>query len=109
MTRAESLHPGLPGAGFQLMFDGGEVCEVTKKPRKTIIKFPCAADTDTDVATLSPLTAYEGEHKLVCNYFIKFPPSQLGCPLRSLSTLDHGGFGSTTKLLAGGLMYVLYL
>ena len=105
MVQAEPLHPGIPGTGFQLVLDSGEVCEVTKKPRQTVIKFPCAIDIGVDIATLSPLRAYEGEKKLICNYFVDFPPSELGCPVHSVSTVGHGESGSTTKLLAGEFMY----
>lgn len=104
MVEAEPLQSGIPGAGFQLVFDGGEKCEVTKKPRQTIVRFPCAVDTVMDVINLSPMRAYEGEKKSICTYFVEFPPSQFGCPLRIDSIAGHTEILSTMTLLAGMLL-----
>lgn len=70
-----------PASGFQLFIEGGDVCEVTKKPRRTVARFPCDPNTQIDASQLKILKSYEGQNKLICNYFVDFAPSQLGCPM----------------------------
>ena len=67
--------------GLQLILNDGETCEVTKKPRRTIVQFPCNPNMEVDTSTFTPVKAYEGDNKMICNYFVEFPSSQLGCPL----------------------------
>jgi hypothetical protein len=71
-----------PTIGFKLIYEDGETCEVTKKPRKTIISFPCDYSLSiVDHDHFKPLRAFEGDKKLICNYFVDFPPSRFGCPI----------------------------
>lgn len=72
---------GVAGSGFQLILDNGAICEVTSKPRRTVIRFPCDPNKEVSSSALAPLKAYEGDKKLICNYFVDFPPSQYGCPV----------------------------
>lgn len=81
----KTILDGDPTSGFQLLIEGGDVCEVTKKPRRTIARFPCDPNALADASQLKVLKSYEGQNKLICNYFVEFVPSQLGCPRPSSS------------------------
>ena len=61
------------------MLTNGDTCEVTGKPRETIITFPCNPDKKytTDVTAIK---TFEGDKKDVCHYYIVYPPTELGCP-----------------------------
>lgn len=74
-------------SGFQLTFDNGVLCEVTNKPRRTIVKFPCDPNKEISVTEFVPLKAFEGDKKLICHYYMEFPASQYGCPIQELKTL----------------------
>ena len=80
---------GAPSYGFQLVFDEGDNCEVTGKPRQTIVTFPCDPGdkiaTITSVDNLKAAKAFEGEKKDICHYHVNFPPSQFGCPFHLAS------------------------
>ncbi len=82
LSRVEQIEPNIPGNGFKLIYDEGEVCELTKTPRKTIIKFPCYPNVQYKPEQMNPTKAFEGQKKDVCNYFIEFSPSQFGCPVQ---------------------------
>ncbi|XP_065883640.1 uncharacterized protein [Dysidea avara] len=73
----QPLEQHIPSAGLQVVYEDGVVCEVTKKPRKTIINLPC--DPDHDVPA-TPSRAYEGDKQTICNYYVEFSPSKLFCP-----------------------------
>ena len=83
----QTLVTGSPSYGFQLLLDEGEKCEVTGKPRRTLVTFPCDP-TPPSSDGLAPLEAYEGKGKDVCHYYMVFSPSQLGCPVHQLSITD---------------------
>lgn len=73
----QPLEQHIPSAGLQVVYEDGAVCEVTKKPRRTIINLPC--DPSRDVPA-TPARAYEGDKQAICNYFVEFSPSKLFCP-----------------------------
>uniref|UniRef100_A0A1X7VB22 Vesicle-fusing ATPase n=1 Tax=Amphimedon queenslandica TaxID=400682 RepID=A0A1X7VB22_AMPQE len=77
----QSLEVGMASSGFQLILDNGATCEVTNKPRRTVLMFPCDPNKEVSPSDFAPLKAYEGDKKLICNYFVDFPPSQYGCPV----------------------------
>lgn len=84
--RIEQVEPNIPNMGIRLVYEDGDVCEVTNIPRKTIIKLPCSvggrgSDDQLHAHHVYPLRAYEGERKEVCHYFVEFPPSKYGCPM----------------------------
>ena len=78
--RIEQLEPNIPSMGIRLVYDDGDVCEVTKIPRKTIVRLPCKEAVDFPMNTFQPRQAWEGTKKEICHYFVEFPPSQFGCP-----------------------------
>ena len=85
-------------SGFQLVLDEGETCEVTKKPRKTILNFPCDPNRVLDLSSFKPLKAHEGDRKETCCYYVEFPSSQLGCPIHIHSkNLITGTFQTTIE------------
>ena len=75
LSRVEQIEPNIPGHGFKLIYDEGEICAVTKKPRKTIIKFPCNAAHHYQPEQLNPTKAFEGQKNDVCNYYVEFSQS----------------------------------
>ena len=77
----QSLEVGVASSGFQLTLDDGATCEVTSKPRRTLLRFPCDPNKEVTPTHLAPVKGYEGDKKFICNYFIDFPPSQYGCPI----------------------------
>ena len=84
--RVEELEPNIPNMGINLVYDNGDICEVTNAPRKTIIKLPCGEDsggssTDRQASFIHPLKAHEGKKNEICHYFVEFPPSKYGCPV----------------------------
>lgn len=81
LPRVEQLEPHIPGEGFKLIFEEGETCEVTKRPRVTIISFPCNPSTNYKALHLAPRLAYEGQKGDICRYYVEFPPTQFGCPV----------------------------
>ena len=83
----QTLVIGSPSYGFQLLLDEGERCEVTGKPRRTVVTFPCDP-THPVTDGLEPLEAYEGKGKDVCHYYMVFPRSKLGCPIHHASITD---------------------
>ena len=99
---------GDPGRGILLTLEAGEVCELTKKPRKTLLQFPCDPSIHNEPSQLTILKSYEGQNKLICNYYVNFAPSQLGCPVPrgdSLAKIDLN-----PVLLSGNLFsYVLVM
>lgn len=81
LPRVEQLEPHLPGRGLRLVLDEGDVCEVNKKPRATIISLPCNPAANYKALHLNPRKAYEGQKSDICRYYVEFPASQFGCPL----------------------------
>lgn len=81
VRRYQSLRAGAPNSGFKLILEEGELCEVTKKPRETILMFPCDPHSHSDPNLVTVAKAYEGQKKLICKYFVEFSPSIFGCPL----------------------------
>ena len=96
LSRVEQIEPNIPGHGFKLIYDEGEICAVTKKPRKTIIKFPCNAAHHYQPEQLNPTKAFEGQKNDVCNYYVEFSQNQFGCPV--LPKSDHHGDTLTSEL-----------
>lgn len=87
IQRIEELEPNIPSMGISLVYEDGDICEVTNIPRKTIIKLPCSkfgGGADKVASSLYPLKAFEGEKKEICHYFIEFPPSKYGCPVEDI-------------------------
>lgn len=102
LPRVEQLEPNIPGRGFKLIYEDGEICEVTNRPRKTIISLPCNPFTNYKPQHFNPRKAWEGQKSEVCNYFIEFSPSSFGCPTPSSSSgsekrsgEQHGGIMKT--------------
>lgn len=85
LPRVEQLEPHIPGEGIKLIYEEGEICEVTKQPRVTVITLPCNPHANYKVQHLNPKGAKEGEKGEICRYYVEFPPSQFGCPV------DNGG------------------
>lgn len=77
----EQLEPNIPSMGMRLVYEGGDTCEITKVPRKTIIKIPCNRGAVFTHQNWNPKQAWEGKKKEVCHYFVEFPPSVFGCPI----------------------------
>ena len=101
LPRVEQLEPNIPGSGFKLIYEDGEICEVTNRPRRTIINLPCNSFTNYKPQHFNPRKAWEGQKSEVCNYFIEFSPSSFGCPTLDSSTADDGGSGDEQH---GGIM-----
>ena len=109
LPRVEQLEPNIPGSGFKLIYEDGETCEVTNRPRKTTISLPCNPFTNYKPQHFNPRKAWEGQKSEVCNYFVDFSPSSFGCPTPSADTgggeredsEQHGGImkGETTEPL----------
>lgn len=93
--KVEQLEPNIPSKGFRLMYEEGEICEVTKIPRRTIIKLPCSHEADYSQQNFHPKQAWEGKNKEICHYFVEFPPSKFGCPSESM-TASHISVGTVT-------------
>ena len=97
LPRVEQLEPNVPGSGFKLIYEDGEICEVTHRPRKTTIALPCSPFTIYKAQHFNPRKAWEGQKSDVCSYFVEFPPSSFGCPVLSRKTGgereegQHGG------------------
>ncbi len=83
LARVEQIEPNIPGYGFKLIYEEGEICEITKAPRRTIIKFPCNPTAQANPEQINPLKAFEGQKKEVCNYFVEFTYNRFGCPVQS--------------------------
>lgn len=101
--KLEQLEPNIPSMGIRLVYENGEVCEVTKVPRKTIIKLPCAREAKFSKQNLHPKQAWEGKGKELCHYFVEFPPSMYGCPMESSGSLagsfsEHVGENTVTTV-----------
>jgi len=72
--------------GIKLVYEDGDVCEVTNLSRKTIIKLPCngvsSIHSPASLAnSIYPVKAFEGVKSEICHYFVEFPPSKYGCPV----------------------------
>ena len=96
----QSLEVGVSSSGFQLILDNGATCEVTSKPRRTVLKFPCDPKKEVSSSAFAPVKAYEGDKKLICNYFVDFLPSQYGCPvlLEDNNIIIEAGMMISTKI-----------
>lgn len=81
LPRVEQLEPNIPGSGFKLIYDDGDICEVTHRPRRTVISLPCSPFTIYKPQHFNPRKAWEGQKSDVCNYQVEFPPSLFGCPI----------------------------
>ena len=75
----EPLEKHIPSAGIQVIYEDGDTCEVTGKPRRTIVKLPCDPDGNSDAPPV-PARGYEGEKQTICNYYAEFMPSRSFCP-----------------------------
>jgi len=95
----QPLEQHIPSAGLQVVYEDGVMCEVTKKPRRTIIDLPC--DPDRDVPA-TPSRAYEGNKKIICNYYVEFSPSKLFCP-----SLSRGLVTNTSPVITAGKFTIL--
>ena len=95
----EPLEKHIPSAGIQLIYEDGDTCEVTGKPRRTIIKLPCDPDGNDNVP---PVLArgYEGEKQTICNYYAEFIPSRSFCP-----TLRKGLAGDYNHVITAGKIF----
>ena len=100
LPRVEQLEPNIPGSGFKLIYEDGEICEVTNRPRRTIINLPCNPFTNYKPQHFNPRKAWEGQKSEVCNYFIEFSPSSFGCPTPASDTISEAGSGQQH----GGIM-----
>jgi hypothetical protein len=85
----EQLEPNIPSMGIRLVYEDGDICEVTKVPRKTIIKIPCNQGAVYTSNNWNPQKVWEGKGKEVCHYFVDFPPSKFGCPSELPATSDQ--------------------
>ena len=108
LPRVEQLEPNIPGSGFKLIYEEGETCQVTHKPRVTTISLPCNPFTNYKPQHFNPRKAWEGQNSEVCKYFVEFSPSSFGCPTPSIEGDDqratdeqHGGLmkGKTAESL----------
>lgn len=81
LPRVEQLQPHIPGEGIKLIYEEGEICEVTKQPRVTVITLPCNPHANYKVQHLNPKGGNEGQKEEICRYYVEFPPSQFGCPV----------------------------
>jgi len=75
----QPLEEHVPSAGLQLIYENGDTCEVTGKPRRTIINLPCDPDNNADMPIV-PARGYEGEKQAICNYHVDFVPNKSFCP-----------------------------
>lgn len=77
--------------GIRLVYEDGDICEVTKMPRRTSIKIPCNQGAVYSQQNWTPQRAWEGKGKEICHYFIEFPASKFGCPteLRGSAATDQ--------------------
>ena len=105
LPRVEQLEPNIPGSGFKLIYEDGEICEVTNRPRRTIINLPCNPFTNYKPQHFNPRKAWEGQKSEVCNYFIEFSPSSFGCPtpasdtsIEEGSSEQHDGIMKTERM-----------
>lgn len=87
VLKLEQLEPNIPSMGIRLIYEDGQTCEITKLPRRTIIKIPCSRDTEHSKQSFHPKQAWEGKGKEVCHYFVEFPPSKYGCPIEPSGSL----------------------
>ena len=84
------------------------MCEVTKRPRRTVVSVPCNPAKQLTPETLASLLVkgWEGKKADVCNYYLEFPPSQYGCPYHYDDDNDEphtgGGGGSPQQLGKAG-------
>ncbi len=97
LPRIEQIEPNIPGNGFKLIYEEGEICEITKLPRRTIIKFPCNPSVQNIPEQMNPTKAFEGTKKDVCNYFVEFHHSQHGCPIEPISSDSSTVLAELTK------------
>jgi len=68
-----------PQGGVSMKFDGGDVCDVTKRPRSVQINIVC----DASASAVRPMTAEEGSGPGgICTYTINIA-SKHGCPASS--------------------------
>lgn len=79
--RAEQIEPNAPAQGLKLILEEGEMCELTKKPRRTIVTIPCDSSAAVGPEELAPKRGWEGQKSDVCNYFVEFGEHRLGCPV----------------------------
>ena len=86
-----------------MIYEDGDVCEVTGKPRRTIINLPCDPDNNGGVP-LAPARGYEGEKQAICNYYAEFAPSRVFCP-----TLGGGIAGDHNPTITAGKMSKVYM
>lgn len=99
----QPLEEHIPAAGIQLLYEDGDICEVTGKPRRTIINLPCDPNGNVDVPPL-PSRGYEGEKQAICNYHAEFTPSRSFCP-----TLSRGLVGTFSPVItAGKILFLIY-
>eukprot|EP00052_Salpingoeca_macrocollata_P026788 m.250476 g.250476 ORF g.250476 m.250476 type:complete len:873 (+) comp22641_c1_seq2:58-2676(+) len=73
----ELLDRGSAMAGIRLAYDGGELCDITKRPRKTVLEIVCNPLHDNPAQTFSVV---EGTGNSVCVYSVR-GSHNLGCPV----------------------------
>ena len=96
----DPLEPNAPGQGFKLVLSEGDECEMTGRPRITIIHLPCNPNARYTAEQLKPSRASEGARENLCRYTVEFPASQFGCPVVS------GGVRDGPQLTAGMKVYI---
>ena len=79
--RAEQMEANAPAQGLKLLLEDGEICELTRRPRRTIVTIPCDPSGATGPEELVARRGWEGQKSDVCNYFIEFGGHKLGCPV----------------------------
>ena len=84
VLRAEQIEPNVPATGLKLLLEEGETCELTKRPRRTVVTIPCDPAGPEE---LVPMRGWEGQKGDVCNYFVEFGGHKVGCPLERGASL----------------------
>ena len=81
--RAEQMEPNVPAQGLKLLLEDGEICELTRRPRRTIVTIPCdpSGVAGPGSEELVARKGWEGQKSDVCNYFVEFGGHKLGCPV----------------------------
>ena len=108
----EQLEPHVPGRGFKMILMDGDICEVTKKPRVTTVNFPCNPSAKFPPQNFRASRATEGQKENICQYFVEFPSSQFGCPVRDGTEVTQmpqltAGWQEAIKML-GVISWCLY-
>ena len=95
----QSVEEHIPSAGLQLLYEDGDVCEVTGKRRRTIVNLPCDPNGDGDIPPV-PARGYEGNKQTICNYHVEFVPNKSFCP-----TLRRGLVEDYNPVITAGKVF----